>query len=62
LPPRYNGSAGLLLAETISNPRLRVPDLNALAAATHEAGALFAVDNTFVSPYPAGRWNSASIW
>ncbi|MCE9673767.1 PLP-dependent transferase [Myxococcus stipitatus] len=40
----------LVLAESITNPLLRVPDLKALADASHAAGAAFAVDATFASP------------
>jgi len=39
-----------LLAETVSNPLLKVADLPALARLSHEAGATFIVDNTFASP------------
>jgi cystathionine gamma-synthase/methionine-gamma-lyase len=41
----------LLIAETISNPLLKVCDLAACAAIAREAGARFIVDNTFTSPY-----------
>lgn len=40
----------LLIAEAISNPLLRVPDLAALAQAAHAAGAKLLVDATFASP------------
>jgi cystathionine beta-lyase/cystathionine gamma-synthase len=40
----------LLLAETISNPLLRVSDLEALADLAHEHDCPFAVDNTFATP------------
>ncbi len=40
-----------LLAETISNPLLKVADLPRLAALAHAAGAAFVVDNTFATPY-----------
>lgn len=43
--------AALLLAESVSNPLIQVADLPALAELAHSAGALFAVDNTFPSPY-----------
>ncbi|MCS6868672.1 PLP-dependent aspartate aminotransferase family protein [Thermus sp.] len=43
----------LLLVETLSNPRLRVADLPALAALARERGALLVVDNTFATPYHA---------
>lgn len=40
----------LVLAETPSNPELDVCDLAAVAAATKKAGAIFAVDNTTMTP------------
>jgi cystathionine gamma-synthase len=43
--------AALVLAETPTNPLLKVLDLSALAELSHAAGALFAVDNTFATPY-----------
>lgn len=43
----------VLLAETVSNPLLRVPDLRPLAAAAHEAGAVLVVDSTFATPVNA---------
>jgi cystathionine gamma-lyase len=42
--------ATLVWAETPSNPRLDVIDLEALAEAVHAAGALLAVDNTTATP------------
>jgi cystathionine gamma-synthase len=42
--------AKLLWIETPSNPLLRVVDIRVLAEAAHAAGALVAVDNTFLSP------------
>jgi cystathionine gamma-synthase len=36
--------------ETPSNPLLRITDIQAIAHAAHEAGALVVVDNTFLSP------------
>jgi cystathionine gamma-synthase len=41
----------LLLAETPTNPTLKILDLRALAERGHAAGALVAVDNTFATPY-----------
>jgi len=41
----------VLIAETISNPLLKVCDLRACAEIAHEVGARFIVDNTFASPY-----------
>jgi cystathionine beta-lyase/cystathionine gamma-synthase len=46
-----DGEAGLLLAETPTNPMLKVLDLAMLAEAAHGAGALLVVDNTFATPY-----------
>jgi cystathionine beta-lyase/cystathionine gamma-synthase len=40
-----------LLAETISNPLLKVCDLAAIAEISKEAGARLIVDNTFASPF-----------
>jgi cystathionine gamma-synthase len=40
----------LLFVETMSNPLLRVIDIEALADLAHEHGALLVVDNTFATP------------
>ncbi len=40
-----------LFVETIANPRLNVPDIEAVAAIAHEHGAPLVVDNTLASPY-----------
>lgn len=40
----------LVLIETPSNPLLRITDIEAVAKAAKKAGALVAVDNTFLSP------------
>ena len=40
----------LVWIESPTNPRLLVYDIAAIAAATHAAGALLVVDNTFASP------------
>jgi cystathionine gamma-synthase len=42
--------AGLLLAETITNPLCAVPDLEAVGAMARERGIPFLVDNTFATP------------
>ncbi len=42
--------SGLLIAETITNPLCRVPDLEALAKMARERGVPFLVDNTFATP------------
>lgn len=39
-----------LLAETIANPSMTVPDLDALAEVAHRHDVLFCVDNTFATP------------
>ncbi|HXX29830.1 MAG TPA: PLP-dependent aspartate aminotransferase family protein, partial [Myxococcaceae bacterium] len=44
LRPRF------VLAESVTNPLLSVPDLPRLARAAHDVGAVFAVDGTFSSP------------
>lgn len=41
----------VLIAETISNPLLKVCDIAACAEIAREVGARFIVDNTFTSPY-----------
>jgi cystathionine gamma-synthase/methionine-gamma-lyase len=41
----------VLIAETISNPLLKVCDIAGCAEVAREAGARFIVDNTFTSPY-----------
>lgn len=41
----------VLLAETISNPLLKVCDITACAEIAHEVGAKLIVDNTFATPF-----------
>jgi cystathionine beta-lyase/cystathionine gamma-synthase len=43
----------VVLAETVSNPLLRVTDLRPLAEAAHAAGAVLVVDSTFATPVNA---------
>lgn len=43
-------SAGLVIAETITNPLCRVPDLEAIGAAARQRGVPLLVDNTFATP------------
>lgn len=40
-----------MIAETISNPLLKVCDIDACAEIAHSAGARLIVDNTFATPY-----------
>jgi cystathionine gamma-synthase len=40
----------IILAETPSNPLLRIVDIEKIASIASDSGALFAVDNTFLSP------------
>ncbi|HEV3259146.1 MAG TPA: aminotransferase class I/II-fold pyridoxal phosphate-dependent enzyme [Gemmataceae bacterium] len=42
--------AKMLLVETLSNPLLRLVDVEALADLAHEGGSLLLVDNTFATP------------
>lgn len=44
-------STRMLYVETPTNPMMEVTDLAAAAVIAHDHGALFAVDNTFMSPY-----------
>jgi cystathionine gamma-lyase len=41
----------LVWIETPTNPLLQIVDIAAIAELAHKAGALYAVDNTFASPY-----------
>jgi cystathionine gamma-synthase/methionine-gamma-lyase len=41
----------VLIAETISNPLLKVCDIERCAEIAHEVGARLIIDNTFASPY-----------
>ncbi|HEY6045605.1 MAG TPA: PLP-dependent aspartate aminotransferase family protein, partial [Pyrinomonadaceae bacterium] len=41
----------VLIAETISNPLLKVCDIQTCAGIAHEVGARLIIDNTFASPY-----------
>src|SRR5882672_7904653 len=41
----------VLYAETISNPRMNVLDIEAVAKIAHEANIPLMIDNTFASPY-----------
>ena len=47
---RAMGTAGLVLAETITNPLCGVPDLEAIAAMSRDRKVPLLVDNTFASP------------
>ncbi len=40
----------LVLIELVSNPTIRIADLDGIAALCHEKGILLAVDNTFTTP------------
>ena len=41
----------LLFAETLGNPGLEVPDMEAIAKLAHDAGLPLMIDNTFATPY-----------
>ena len=45
------GRTKIVWIETPTNPMLGIADIEAIAAVTHETGALLVVDNTFASPY-----------
>jgi cystathionine gamma-synthase len=45
------GDVGMILAETPTNPLLKILDLRALADIAHGVGAILAVDNTFATPF-----------
>ena len=41
----------VIYTEVISNPTIRIADVESLAGIAHEAGALLLVDNTFTTPF-----------
>ena len=41
----------IVLCEIVSNPLLRLADIEAIAKLTHQAGGVLIVDSTFASPY-----------
>ena len=47
---RAMGSAGLVLAETITNPLCQIPDLAAIGTLARESDVPLLVDNTFATP------------
>ena len=51
LEPHLDERTGLVWLESPTNPLLNVIDIQAAAAAAHEAGAIVVVDNTFATPY-----------
>src|SRR3989454_1922253 len=53
----------VLLCEMCTNPLIRVPDLPALAALAHDAGALLMVDNTVPTPVLCQpvRWGGNAV-
>jgi cystathionine beta-lyase/cystathionine gamma-synthase len=51
LAQHVDESTRLVWLETPTNPLLNIVDIEAAAAAAHEAGALVVVDNTFATPY-----------
>ncbi len=54
----------LALAETISNPLVRVADLSRLAKSARAAGARLLIDNTFASPVLCRplEWGADVVW
>src|SRR5438067_3927948 len=53
----------VLLCEMCTNPLIRVPDIDALAAIAHDAGALLVVDNTVPTPALSQplRWGADAV-
>src|SRR5579859_5243039 len=51
LADHLDDNTRIVWIETPSNPLLNIVDIRAAADATHEAGALLVVDNTFATPY-----------
>lgn len=45
------GDIRTVIAETISNPLMKVADVQTLAEMSHKSGARFIIDNTFATPY-----------
>ena len=48
---KINGITRLIWIETPTNPTLKLADIEAISVVAKRAGVLFAVDNTFASPY-----------
>lgn len=46
----FDHQPAVILAESISNPLIRVTDIAAIAGIAHEVGAKLIIDNTFASP------------
>jgi len=46
-----NSNTKLIWAETPTNPTMKIVDIAAIATIAKSAGVMFAVDNTFASPY-----------
>src|SRR5436305_1789664 len=51
LASHLDDDVALVWVETPSNPLLNIVDIRRAAEATHAAGAILAVDNTFATPY-----------
>jgi cystathionine gamma-lyase/cystathionine beta-lyase/cystathionine gamma-lyase/homocysteine desulfhydrase len=53
-PARFDGEAGefaMLWIETPTNPLMKICDIRALSEVARKRGAIFVVDNTFMSPF-----------
>lgn len=46
-----NPKTRLIYTEVVSNPTIRIADIEGIARIAHEAGALLMVDNTFTTPF-----------
>ncbi len=51
LENRISDRVSMVFAESPTNPMMKVADLRRIAAVCRERGVLFAVDNTFLTPY-----------
>ncbi|HET6404420.1 MAG TPA: PLP-dependent aspartate aminotransferase family protein [Candidatus Thermoplasmatota archaeon] len=47
----FRKNTKMLIAETPTNPNLKLNDIEKIADITHEHGALLTIDNTFATPY-----------
>lgn len=51
LRAQFRTNTRMVIMESLTNPLMKVSDLESVAQAAHEAGALLVVDNTFLTPY-----------
>lgn len=51
LKAHFRPNTRMVVVESLTNPLMKVSDMEKVANVTHEAGALLTVDNTFMTPY-----------